>query len=208
MGSSTFSCKLHVSFSHRSRQFGVSGVVGGFPLCGFCSGQQVGSSHPLYLPGRILRHHGGAHHERSQCNAARRRARAKRAGARSAQLLPLLCAASLRHEGFACSRTPRPPAPAHRRDAPGSRSSVTCRCRRYSRGSSLSLSLTLALTLTCSRSEPRRRTLTLTLSLSLTLTDMPLRTHPHPNASAARSGRHGRSSRSTRRRRRSQRCEM
>ena len=125
-------------------------------------------------PGRILRHHGEP--QCGQCNAARRGARAKRAGARSAQLLPLLCAASLRHEGFACSRTPRPPAPARRRDTPGSRSSVTCRCRRYSRGSSLSLSLTLALTLTCSRSEPRRRTLTLTLSLSLTLTDMPLRT--------------------------------
>ena len=65
---------------------------------------------------------------------------------------------------------------AHRRDARGSHSSATHRCRRYSRGSSLSLSLTLALTLTCSRSEPRRRTLTLTLTLSLTLTDMPLRT--------------------------------
>ena len=36
-----------ISFSHRCRQFGVSGVVGGFRLCGFCSGQQVGSSHPL-----------------------------------------------------------------------------------------------------------------------------------------------------------------
>ena len=59
---------------------------------------------------------------------------------------PALCAASLRHEGLACLRTPRRPL-LRRHAARGSRSSATCRCRRYSRGASLTLSPILALTL-------------------------------------------------------------